>query len=84
MKSSTEIADHLGQPDGDLRAAAFITQTVGIIFSRYILKLEPVATMDPDEIVDLLGPILQLALETPQRKNQHSKTTSTAKAATDP
>ena len=67
------IADHFGQPDGDLRAAAFITQTVGIIFSRYILKLEPVATMDPDEIVDLLGPILQLAAQ------PRSAKTSTAK-----
>jgi AcrR family transcriptional regulator len=57
------ITDHFGKPDGDLRAAAFTTQTVGLIFSRYILKLEPVASMELDEIVDLLGPALQLALE---------------------
>jgi AcrR family transcriptional regulator len=57
------IAGHFGQPDGDLRAAAFVTQIVGLIFSRYILKLEPVASMEADEIVDLLGPTLQLALE---------------------
>jgi hypothetical protein len=57
------IADHLGEPDGDLRAAAFTTQTIGLIFSRYIFKLEPMTSMVPDEIVDLMVPTLQLALE---------------------
>jgi AcrR family transcriptional regulator len=57
------IADHLGEPDGQQRAAAFTTQAAGIIFARYLLKLEPIASMPPDEIVNRLGPALQLVLE---------------------
>jgi hypothetical protein len=58
------IAEHLGGPDGTQRAAAFSTQIAGLIFARYLLKLEPIASMQADEVVDLLGPSLQLALDT--------------------
>lgn len=62
------IADHLGEPDGAQRASAFTTQIAGLIFARYLLKLEPIASMLAQEIVDLLGPALQLALEPHQRQ----------------
>ncbi len=57
------VAEHLGGPDGTRRAAAFSTQVAGLIFARYLLKVEPIASMQAQEIVDLLGPSLQLALE---------------------
>ena len=62
------IAEHLGGPDGTQRAVAFSTQIAGLIFARYLLKLEPIASMQAQEVVDLLGPSLQLALEPHPRR----------------
>jgi AcrR family transcriptional regulator len=67
------IADYLGGPDATRRAAAFTTQTTGLIFARYILQLEPVASMDPDEIVDLLAPALQLTLDSHRRSSKSGR-----------
>jgi AcrR family transcriptional regulator len=44
------------------RAAAFTAQMAGIIFSRYLLGLEPIASMPDDEVVARLAPSLALAL----------------------
>jgi AcrR family transcriptional regulator len=73
------ITDHFGKPDGELRAGAFTTQIVGLIFSRYILKIEPVASMAPDEIVDLFGPVFQLALDPGPSPRPRSTKIATAK-----
>jgi AcrR family transcriptional regulator len=56
------ITDRIGEPDGARRAAAFTTQVVGLIFARYLLGFEPIASMSADDIVDYLVPSLQLAL----------------------
>jgi len=56
------IAERIGGPDATGRAAAFSTQMSGIVFSRYLLGVEPIASLDLDEIVVRLGPALQLAL----------------------
>lgn len=57
------LAERLGDPDGDRRAAAFAAQMSGVIFSRYIFRFEPIASMAPDDVVRHLGPALQLALQ---------------------
>jgi AcrR family transcriptional regulator len=57
------VAERLGEPDGTERAAAFAIQAAGLIFTRYLLKLEPIASMAPDEIVRYLAPSLQLVLD---------------------
>ena len=57
-----QLAAHLGDPDGPQRAAAFATQIAGLIFSRYIFRLEPMASMSPDDVIDRLAPSLRLAL----------------------
>ncbi|WP_195911317.1 TetR/AcrR family transcriptional regulator [Streptomyces kaniharaensis] len=47
------------RPDGvdaRKRAAAFCTQVAGVVVTRYLLRLEPVASMPPDEIVRLFTP----------------------------
>jgi AcrR family transcriptional regulator len=46
-------------PDAELRAAAAMTQVLGLLFARYVLRVEPVASAGHDEIVALLGPTLQ-------------------------
>ena len=35
------------------------SQLLGIIMSRYILKVEPLASLSPDELITYLAPTLQ-------------------------
>lgn len=56
------IAEHIGGRDARKRAAAFGTQLAGLIFTRYVIVLEPVASMSRDEIVACLAPGLRAAL----------------------
>jgi AcrR family transcriptional regulator len=56
------LAERLGEPDAAARAGAFTTQMAGIIFSRYLLKLEPIATMSADDVVRRLAPALDATL----------------------
>jgi AcrR family transcriptional regulator len=57
------IAAHLGgDADALGRAAAFTAQVSGVIYFRYLLRVEPFASMAPEEIVARLAPSLQLTL----------------------
>ncbi|WP_019633592.1 TetR family transcriptional regulator [Actinomadura atramentaria] len=56
------IAEHVGGVDARHRAAAFGTQLAGLIFARYVLRVEPVASMTPDELIRHLSPGLRAAL----------------------
>ncbi len=56
------LAERLGAPDGAERAAAFTTQVAGLIFARYLLALEPIATLATEDVVAQLAPAMQLAL----------------------
>lgn len=58
----TRLADRLGGPDGAERAAVFTTQIAGVIYARYVLRLEPIASMAAADIVSRLAPSLQLVL----------------------
>lgn len=46
-----------------LRANLVASQLVGLILARYVVGVEPLAAMDADEIVPLVGPTLQRYLE---------------------
>jgi AcrR family transcriptional regulator len=46
-------------PDAELRAAAATTQILGLVFERYVLCVEPIASAGHDELVALIGPTLQ-------------------------
>ncbi len=59
------LAERLGEPYGRERAGAFGAQVAGVIFSRYILRFEPIASMAPDEVIARLAPSLQLTLQLP-------------------
>lgn len=48
--------------DARHRAAAFGTQLAGVVFARYLLRLEPVATMPADELVRHLATGLHAVL----------------------
>jgi len=56
------IAEHLAAADARYRAAALVTQLAGIVLTRYVLQLDPIATMTVDEIVHHLAPGLRCAL----------------------
>jgi len=46
-------------PDAELRAAAVATQVFGLVFLRYVLRVEPLASADHDAVAALFGPTLQ-------------------------
>jgi AcrR family transcriptional regulator len=43
----------------DLRAALCGSQIVGLAMMRYVIRLEPIASADPDTVVSAIGPTLQ-------------------------
>jgi AcrR family transcriptional regulator len=53
------LSGAIDAPDAELRAAAAATQILGLVFARYVLRVEPVASAGHDELVSLIGPTLQ-------------------------
>ncbi len=61
------LAARLGGSDARVRAGLFASQFAGIIFTRYLMVLEPVASMTVDELAARLGPALTHILRAPVR-----------------
>ncbi|GAA1292719.1 TetR family transcriptional regulator [Planotetraspora silvatica] len=55
------VAEVLGIPP--IRLEVAFAQMFGVIMMRYILKLEPIASADLDELVEILAPTIQRYLE---------------------
>jgi AcrR family transcriptional regulator len=53
------LAEHLAVPDAELRMSLCGTQLVGLGIARYIVGLEPLASLAPARVVELIGPVLQ-------------------------
>lgn len=53
----TRVGDRLGIPLVRIEAAA--AQMIGVVFLRYVLRVEPIASVSDDELVELLAPTLQ-------------------------
>src|SRR3954464_7510524 len=53
------IAARLGGPDAQKRAALFGSQLIGLLLYRHVLRVEPVASMPPEELVRRAAPALQ-------------------------
>jgi AcrR family transcriptional regulator len=49
----------MDEAEAPLRASLLATQIAGLIVVRYILKVEPVASADPEELVRIIGPNVQ-------------------------
>jgi AcrR family transcriptional regulator len=62
------IAERLGGPDASTRAAVAASQIAGLIFLRYVLRLEPLASLPVDELVARMAPPLRSALAGPPRR----------------
>jgi AcrR family transcriptional regulator len=52
----------LGADRPDLRAGLVASQLIGLGITRHVLKIEPLASMDRDEVVALVGPLVQRSL----------------------
>lgn len=48
-----------GVPNGALRAEAMVSQLIGLAITRYVVKLEPIASVPDEELVRLIAPVLQ-------------------------
>lgn len=59
------VAVGAGAGEPDLRAALLASQVVGLAVTRYVLRLEPVASASADQLAPLLGPTLQRYLTGP-------------------
>ena len=53
------IATELGETDSEARASFAATQLIGLVVARYGLRIEPLASASPDEVVNHIGPVVQ-------------------------
>jgi AcrR family transcriptional regulator len=53
------LALAIGGRDSELRASAIASQMLGLAFARYVLRVEPLASAEPYEVVELIGPTIQ-------------------------
>src|SRR5690606_23953624 len=57
---STQLLRRIpGLPDAELRAELAAAQLVGIAMIRYVIKVEPLASADPEQIVRRVAPVVQ-------------------------
>jgi AcrR family transcriptional regulator len=59
------IVGRLDADDPELRASLAVSQLMGVAVARYVVEIEPFASLDPDEVVALVGPTLQAYLTGP-------------------
>lgn len=48
-----------GVPNGALRAEAMVSHLIGLAIIRYVVKLEPIASVPDEELIALVAPVLQ-------------------------
>ncbi|PTR39096.1 TetR family transcriptional regulator [Rhodococcus sp. OK611] len=56
-----ELVERVDEPpgSGQLRATLVASQLSGLLITRYLLRLEPIASLSVDEVVVLIGPTVQ-------------------------
>lgn len=59
------IARRLDLPDAELRAELAAAQLVGVAMLRYVIKVEPLASADPEQIIRRVAPVVQAHLTAP-------------------
>ncbi|HYJ75999.1 MAG TPA: TetR family transcriptional regulator [Kineosporiaceae bacterium] len=61
------IVAALRADDPELRASLAASQMMGLVVARYVVALEPLASLEPDDVVEVIGPTLQTYLAGPLR-----------------
>jgi Tetracyclin repressor-like, C-terminal domain len=59
------IAGSLGDADAELRASLFGSQVVGLVMARYVVGVEPLASLPREHVVAALAPTFQRYLAGP-------------------
>jgi AcrR family transcriptional regulator len=59
------VAAALGQDDGERRGALVSSQLIGLGIVRYVLRVEPLASDDPERVIAAVAPTLQRYLTGP-------------------
>jgi hypothetical protein len=59
------IAGRLDAPDAELRTELAAAQLVGVAMMRYVIKMEPVASVDVEQIIRRVAPVVQGHLTNP-------------------
>jgi Tetracyclin repressor-like, C-terminal domain len=65
-------AELLGSEDGSFRANLVGSQIVGLVMTRYVVQIEPLATMPPKAVAAAVAPTLQRYLLGPLAKETAS------------
>lgn len=55
----SRLAGATDAPDAELRADLAASQILGMLVTRYVLELEPLASASPDELAARIGPVIQ-------------------------
>ena len=56
------VADQMTGADRELRAELAASQLLGVAVLRYIVRMEPIASADPEALVAMIGPRIQTYL----------------------
>lgn len=59
------VREHLTSEDAEIRVQLVATQVIGLIVARYVLRLEPMASLARDDVVRLVAPTVQRYLDGP-------------------
>ena len=59
------LAAAMDSPDRELRASLVGSQMIGLIMARYVVRVEPLASADPETVVAAVAPTLQRYLTGP-------------------
>jgi AcrR family transcriptional regulator len=59
------IAAAVDAPDPELRASLIGSQIVGLVVTRYIVRVQPIASADPETVVAAIAPTIQRYLTGP-------------------
>jgi AcrR family transcriptional regulator len=65
------IAERIGGADGTRRASVAASQIAGMLMARYMIGIEPLASMSPGEIAERMAPALRAALAAPRPAGPH-------------
>lgn len=59
------LASGLGSDRPELRGALAASQVVGMVMARHVVRIEPLASLSPEQVIALIGPTLQRYLTEP-------------------
>jgi AcrR family transcriptional regulator len=59
------LAAALGSDQPELRGSLAASQVVGLVMARYVVRIEPLAALPPEQVIALVAPVLQHYLTEP-------------------